>query len=377
MKVLLIGSAGKYGAQLSLVYLCKVLIKKGINVEVVLPDKGETDTLFEEAGITCYVIKNGLVWAKAPASVKGRLVHVIKMLVNCGAELKIKRIIRRDNIDIVHINSIGIGVGAKSALKLKKKLVWHIREFVEEDLNRRLYNADRTYKLVSKSDAVIAISEAIYEKYADKISPKTFKVIYNGVEPDVYASSERSILINDKIRIVVPGRICHEKGQYLVVEALERLNDLKEILSVEFCGDGNGNDEEYNKLKSCVKSNGWNKNVLFLGYCERMDDIYKKADIVIVPSKQEAFGRVTVEAMMAGCYVIGANSGGTKELLSSNRGMLFEFGNSKKLADGIRWVILNKETARITARDSRKFAIKEFSAEKNALAITDIYNEFI
>lgn len=67
-----------------------------------------------------------------------------------------------------------------------------------------------------------------------------------------------------------------------------------------------------------------------------MPEIRKNVDIEIVSSKQEAFGKITVEAMMGQIPVIGSNSGGTKELIKHNQnGLLFESGNADDLAKKI------------------------------------------
>lgn len=378
MKVLLIGTAGKYGAQLSLVYLCKELQKKGIEIEVVLPEKGNTETYFIKDHIRYYIIKNGLVWTGENRIIKKNFIKYGKYIINWFAEYRIRRILKKDDIDIVHINSIGVGVGAKSAMKEHKKLVWHIREFIEEDLNRKLYNEEETYCLVNKADAVIAISEAVYAKYKQYIVNSNFQVVYNGVEPEVYFCENRDILKeNSQIHIIVPGRVCYEKGQFLVIEALEYLEDLRDKIVVEFCGDGNGNNRELLALSKRINESYWAESVVFSGYCKHIELKYKKCDICIVPSKKEAFGRVTVEAMMAGCLVIGADSGGTKEILDDGRGLLFEVGKSDQLAEQIRWTMDNKVKARAMAQNAQLYALLHYSAKKNADDLEKIYTTLI
>lgn len=376
MKVLFIGTAGKYGAQLSLGYLCKILKDKGIDVEVVLPERGNTEKIFSENKIKYYVIKNGLMWTGKYGPFKRNFIKFGKFFVNYIAENQIRFIIKKDNIDIVHINSIGVGVGAKSAIKEQRKLVWHIREFVEEDLNRKLYDESRTYDYLNKADAVIAISRAVYDKYKANITNPNFHVIYNGIEPLVYSCADRTILNeNIKVKIIVPGRICYEKGQACVVDALEYLRDMYGEILIDFCGDGNGNNRELAILQNRVRQNRWEKIVSFSGYSSCMELKYQEADICIVPSKMEAFGRVTVEAMMAGCLLVGSNTGGTQELLADGRGLLFDFGDGEQLAKQIRWAMENRARARKIAQDAKIYALREYSARKNADDIARVYEK--
>ena len=95
---------------------------------------------------------------------------------------------------------------------------------------------------------------------------------------------------------------------------------------------------------------------------------------MLVCSKYEAFGRVTVEAMMAGCLVIGANSGGTIELIEDgSTGVLFESGDYVDLVNKMIYVIENKNNAKKIAKNGRNVALQCFTALINASNIRNLY----
>ena len=95
---------------------------------------------------------------------------------------------------------------------------------------------------------------------------------------------------------------------------------------------------------------------------------------MLVCSKYEAFGRVTVEAMMAGCLVIGANSGGTIELIEDgSTGVLFESGDYVDLVNKMIYVIENKNNAKKIAKNGRNVALQRFTALINASNIRNLY----
>ena len=372
-KVLLIGSAGGYGAQISMYYLAYYLRQKGIDVIAVLPEHGEMEARFSENGIKCVVIKNALCWYKKSFFWKRILIQWIKAAINLVAQVRLSWLIRREKPDIVHINSIGISVGAYPTRKYGKILVWHIREFVEEDLNRKLYNDEKTYKRVNSSDAVIVTSEALSKKYQNYIERKKLHLIYNGVEPLDYGSRSHIILQKNIVKIIMAGRICQEKGQRELLESLYHLEAYKDMLEIEFVGDGNGDNSEFYALEELVQRIGWEKQICFSGYCTDMLEKFKEADICVVASKMEAFGRVTVEAMMAGNLVIGADSGGTAELLKDGRGLLYWPGDKKRLAGQIIYAIKNREDVRHIAEKGREYAFSCLTAEKNAQNIIELY----
>jgi hypothetical protein len=89
------------------------------------------------------------------------------------------------------------------------------------------------------------------------------------------------------------------------------------------------------------------------------------ADAVLVCSRMEAFGRVTVEAMLLNKPVIGTNTGGTMELIEEGRtGLTYEPGNAHQLANQIEKLIQDPVLRRTLAENGNKFANENFSKEK-------------
>ena len=127
-------------------------------------------------------------------------------------------------------------------------------------------------------------------------------------------------------------------------------------------------------LKDRAERLGIVDNVRFVGLQKDTVKYYHQADIVLVCSRFEAFGRVTVEAMMGGCVVIGANTGGTIELIEDSKtGYLYESGNVDSLMEKIIYVLENKKIANDIAKSGQAYMLSNMTAEKNADAIYDVY----
>ena len=95
-------------------------------------------------------------------------------------------------------------------------------------------------------------------------------------------------------------------------------------------------------------------------------------------SQSEAFGRVTVEAMMSGCLVIGANAGGTMELISDNvTGLLYTSGDYSDLAEKIKFALKYPEKMRVIAKHGQNKMLNEMTAQNNASRINEIYREIV
>jgi hypothetical protein len=171
------------GAFLCMVKLCELLKSNyDCNVSVVLPGDGDGNHLLDEIGIQSYTVKS-CTWAVPNEWSKiTSLKFAFKMyLYNLPAKIKIRKIIRQEGIDIVHVNTTWSYVGAKAALKEKVKLVWHLRESLEEDQNRHIVFKNTGYNLIKKADKVITVSGFVYDKYKEIIGTKLVKV-YEGLD---------------------------------------------------------------------------------------------------------------------------------------------------------------------------------------------------
>src|SRR5699024_8924720 len=93
--------------------------------------------------------------------------------------------------------------------------------------------------------------------------------------------------------------------------------------------------------------------------------------------KAEAFGRVTVEAMLAGALVIGANTEGTAELIDGKYGLLYNQGDFMSLFQKIKYAIDNQEEMKEIASLSKRYALQNFTATINCNNICKIYKELL
>ena len=82
----------------------------------------------------------------------------------------------------------------------------------------------------------------------------------------------------------------------------------KELSNMDFLAVGKASNDFENRLKKL-------KNVKHLDWVEDISEVYAKTSILLVPSIDEPFGRVAVEAMLNGIPVIGSKSGGLPEIL--------------------------------------------------------------
>ena len=90
----------------------------------------------------------------------------------------------------------------------------------------------------------------------------------------------------------------------------------------------------------------------------------------------EAYGRVTIEAMLSGCLAVGVNTGATPELIKDGEtGLLYQAGNVESLAECIEEALSNPERSRRLAKSGQVYVSHTFTKENNLRQILKVYQE--
>jgi len=140
----------------------------------------------------------------------------------------------------------------------------------------------------------------------------------------IHSKDDARNLLNlpcDKFLVGVVGRLDEKKGQLEVIQALSLLKENEKDIHVVFVGDKTKNEADayVQKLQDTIELNHLQEKVSFLPHQTNMQDLYGALDLVIVPSWEETFGTVTIEAMASGIPVIGSDTAGTAEILENNQ----------------------------------------------------------
>lgn len=109
--------------------------------------------------------------------------------------------------------------------------------------------------------------------------------------------------------------------------------------------------------------------VNFLGQRDNVEDYFQKADLVLVPSRREGFGYVTLEALQHKCVVIATATGLAAELLPDR--YLIE-ADPTSFADAVNWTIANYTTAQADFETAWEYA-QSLTVENMANATQNVY----
>ncbi len=366
--VLFMSSDNNYssGAFLCMVDLCKGMMSREIKPLVVLPGYGNGVQLLEHNDIEFTFVQS-----RGPLIENGK--EPYESPINSDAIEKIERLIKEHNIKILHNNSNHGYIGTVAARNIHVPYVWHIRENVYEQ-GFVFFDETYIYELINQADRVVSVSEYVRDCYKG-LNKERVSTIYDGIEIEKYYR-KRSILKSEKISILMPGIMVPLKGQHQLLKAAVELERQGVDFDISFVGSG---DADYLKmLEDETEKHNLGGRIHFY---ERVNDIenwYSRADVVAVCSRSEAFGRVTIEAQLAGCVVVGAGCGATVELVEDGvTGYLYELDNTAMLAEKIKQIYDNRQDAENVAENGQKKAIEKYDKRYNCEKIIDIYHEIL
>lgn len=293
--------------------------------------------------------------------------------VNRASAKQIAARAKEEGIDLIHSNTRVIDIGGLIGKYAGIKHIWHFREFGEEDF--RMYpvtSVKKHYRQVSQmADGVIMISDAIQSKFAPLLDEKVqvFR-IYNGVDDsNVW---EKQPFVPETVSFLISGRISPTKGQQDVVKAAHLL--LKKgytNFKIYMAGTMSSHFELFDSETEDVRG-----YVELLGQISDMPKLRKEMDVELVCSKAEAFGRVTVEAMMGSLPVIGSAAGGTVELIQEGvTGYLYEQGNPQALAEKMQKFLDDPALVYGLGHAAWEQTKEYFLIQRCALEIAEVYKK--
>ncbi|EKQ54514.1 MAG: glycosyltransferase [Methanobacterium sp. Maddingley MBC34] len=128
-----------------------------------------------------------------------------------------------------------------------------------------------------------------------------------------------------------------------------------------------GDGPEKNRLESLSNDLNISENIIFTGKVpfENISIYYKKSDLLVLPSRSEAWGRVVLEALVSGKPVVVSNSCKISDvILKEDCGALFEVDNPPSLAKEIVLMLVDRKNAMKMGSKGKNMVITNYSPSK-------------
>jgi glycosyltransferase involved in cell wall biosynthesis len=223
-------------------------------------------------------------------------------------------------------------------------------------------------KICFKKAACVWVMAANLGEKAEALGARKVTLIPNWVDFKEKPKSRRKEFAEPIILFV--GRLHPVKRAHLLIEAFSQLGEVYPHATLYIIGDG----KELRHLVALAKKLKLDKHVQFLGFQshEKVFDMMRQSDMIVLPSKMEGSPRVLIEAMMLKVPIVATNVPGIRDVLRhSETGHLLARATPEDLAAAMDYVIRNKKYAVKIAENAYKFAKQQFSKEHVLKKIRD------
>jgi teichuronic acid biosynthesis glycosyltransferase TuaC len=260
----------------------------------------------------------------------------------------IKSLIKREQISFDLIHAHFTWPSGAVAIRIKESVGCPvvITEHTSRTLNRAIDEKDPIFlKAWEHCDALIRVNEKDIPKIcACGIEPSKVHHVPNGYDPKTFRpidtkEARRSLgLPIDKKLILNVGGLDEVKGQRYLISAVNELVDEADDVICYIIGAGPLRRE----LEQQISSLGLEEHVKLTGFIpnEQMYLWMNACDIFVLPSLNESFGIVQIEAMGCGKPIIATRNGGSEDIITSDDyGLLVEPADYNDLADKIQMAL--------------------------------------
>ncbi len=290
--------------------------------------------------------------------------------------------------DLVHdVQCLGYGLLGLRALGLPVVTTVHHplsidrrASFVRDETLRDAIGTAKFYPIGMQSfvarqlDCVFTSSEVsarqIVRDYG--VRPERIRNVRNGLDTDLF-SPDANTLKNESEILCVGRSADPNKGITTLIRALRHLprhvtltlvdDDSPDSQVRRWAGEADVLDRL--RLTGRVASN-------------ELVNLYRRAAVVVVPSRYEGFGLPAVEAMACGTPVVAARSGALPEVLEmTGGGILAERDNPRSIARAIQELLGNAENRSLMAKRGRERVVETFSWPRVAAATATVYAEIV
>jgi len=359
-----------YGANRSLLSLVKLLTKKQYEILVLVPEEGPITQRLSAFKVQSIITTfyDEYYYNSLGSRFLGMKRHVLNRFYFQAILKKIEKY----NPDIIHSNSASLHLGAKLAFQLKKPHVWHIREYGFEDYHALHNLGEQNHlKWLNKATHIISISEALKQAVLKQVEVP-ISVIYNGVMPKLQMEAFLPKNLQKEIVFTLAGSFRKEKGQEIALAAFSQIADKIPQAILHLPGDATNTYGNY--LKERANKLGLSKRVIFPGFINDVEELYKNTSILLMCSKNEAMGRVTAEAMARYIPVIAYHGGANPELITHEKeGLLYQ--SEAELATAMMMLAKDSATYKKMGEAAHQRALSLFTEEKYVQAVEKIYTE--
>jgi L-malate glycosyltransferase len=307
-------------------------------------------------------------------SVKSFLIYLPYLISN---SLKLRKLIRKENIDLIHANDLyNLIPVVYKVLGGSKPYICHIR-FLPIGFPKSIFNLWLNLHL-KFSERVIVVSLFLKNQLPthNKIEWIPNELPINEQYPPADFTTPKDEYTFLYLANYIPG-----KGQNYALEAFAKVKDVLPNWRLRFAGGDMGlhkNKIYRDQLKARAKMLGIDHKIHWIDFVKDTEREYKSADIVLNFSESESFSITCLEALFYGMPLIATDCGGPIEIVDHNHtGLIVLNRDIDSMANAMKHLATNRNLRIQFEARSRSISRERFSLEKTSFRLYDIYKKVL
>jgi L-malate glycosyltransferase len=283
-----------------------------------------------DGGLKSALEQRGFEQLDLPGSEISLQLHPVKTLRGLASLLRsglaLRMIARRWGADVIHANSVRSGLIAIIARRLGgPPVVVQCHDHLPRNAVGRL-----TREAIARgARLVVAVSDYTAKEFNHGLRRPKAERVYISVDHERFSSIEAGVArIREELGLPPEARLLAEvaqitpwKGQDTAIRALTRIRERHDahlliVGDVAFSSQRYDNVGFRDALRDLVAELGLEHAVHFLGRRPDVPELIAEIDMLLLPSWDEPFGLVVLEAMAVGTPVLVTSHGGVREYVT-------------------------------------------------------------
>lgn len=300
---------------------------------------------------------------------------------------ELRQCAKRHHADVIHANSIRAGLVAVIARPMGgPPVITHVRDCLPPSMATRIIAT-----AVGRGSAAVVANSEYTARSFENAGSGTVRVVYNALdetfrEPAGVAASDlrQRLEIEPHAPVIaVVGQLTPWKQQDFALRVFARLQAEVPEARLVVVGDAmfagmttRFDNRDYADGLHRLPLELGIKNVVFTGRVSDSRPALTMADVLLMPSREEPFGRVAFEAMALGTAVISTNVGGPSEYITDGEsGLLRDPSDADAWHEALTSLIENPELRGRMASAAQNSVRDNFFTDSPATRVAPIYRE--
>ena len=287
--------------------------------------------------------------------------------------------LRRERVQIINLHYVEDGFAyfavCRRLLPIRLVTSIHGRDAFYREKPRSRYS--RAFRFLIRCSDLVVLPSSSYRKKLLQAFPaigKKVVFIHNGIDPVQFAPMDEERVgrpIAERYMLCV-AELRDYKGIDILLRAAKPLLDNEDSVSLVLAGDG----PLRQPLEELAASLGIRDRTSFLGTKGAADiaALMRGCELLVLPSREEPFGIVLIEAMACKTPIVASEIGGIPEIIEHERtGILVEPENPYALTEALRTVLANEDLRRRLAENGYRRAMERFCFQHTGAAYENAF----